>query len=577
MKAREADGHAAVPGRRGVRPWHAILVIFVVVLAAPAWAQDDDRTRYYLGLRGHGSNPFTEVHDLLGASVGVNVNRYWGFELAAEGFERRLRLDGKALGEYLLLPLVPQVRVRYPLLGGRLTPYALAGVGVPLLTDEDVLIFWSHVVNNASRTSLAKHVFVVRYHLPEGFRNRGSRDPSNDPFAGRIEAADMVPGDWAFLKNVPDYETLVPQGPFAGENAFYIRERTRGRPETRVFYGFGIPPPPGAPPQFVTQLQLAEDMAADFNLSAEGRRRFEAEPADMVWTRLGSPVLDERQRLGDLRVVPAPPVLVLQQDQLSRLVGPGGVPRVVQEHEGEEARDLPRRRGPQQRAEQPCQADGLGAEIGAHERLAARGRVPFGEDEIEDGEDGVEPRRHVRRAGDGVRDAGVADLGLGADEPLGHRRGRHEEGPSDLVRLQAAQRAEREGDLRLGGQCRVAAGEDQPEQVVRDLRRIVVGRRDDGVRAGAAVRLDLLRETRPAADAVDRLVPGGLDDPRAGRSRDTLARPLRHRAREGFLGRLLGQVEVADEPDERGDDPAPVGTVHVGHRGAGIGVRRHEG
>ena len=137
MKAREADGHAAVPGRRGVRPWHAILVIFVVVLAAPAWAQDDDRTRYYLGLRGHGSNPFTEVHDLLGASVGVNVNRYWGFELAAEGFERRLRLDGKALGEYLLLPLVPQVRVRYPLLGGRLTPYALAGVGVAFTEFND--------------------------------------------------------------------------------------------------------------------------------------------------------------------------------------------------------------------------------------------------------------------------------------------------------------------------------------------------------------------------------------------------------------------------------------------------------
>ena len=59
-----------------------------------------------------------------------------------------------------------------------------------------------------------------------------------------------------------------------------------------MFYGFGIPPPQGEAPRFVTQLELATEMADDFNLSAEGRRRFEAEPADMVWTRLGSPVLD---------------------------------------------------------------------------------------------------------------------------------------------------------------------------------------------------------------------------------------------------------------------------------------------
>ena len=121
--------------RRRARLWHALLI--VALSAATAWAQDGDEPRYYLGLRGHGSNPFSGVHDLFGASVGVNVNRYWGLELAGDGFERRLRLDGKALGEYLLAPIVPMVRLRYPVLDGRLTPYALAGVGVAFTEFND--------------------------------------------------------------------------------------------------------------------------------------------------------------------------------------------------------------------------------------------------------------------------------------------------------------------------------------------------------------------------------------------------------------------------------------------------------
>ncbi|MGH6918681.1 MAG: hypothetical protein ACREJ0_13380, partial [Geminicoccaceae bacterium] len=179
-----------------------------------------------------------------------------------------------------------------PQVDGRPSEHALAGLGVPLLTDEDVLVFWSHIVNNASYTSLAEHLFVVRYHLPEGFRNRGSRDPANDPFAGPIKAADMVPGDWVYLKNVPDYETLLPRRGFAGENAFYIRERTRGDPKSRVFYGFGLSPPEGEQPRFLTQLEIAKAMAKDFNDYARGRR-FDAAPEDMVWTRLGSPILDD--------------------------------------------------------------------------------------------------------------------------------------------------------------------------------------------------------------------------------------------------------------------------------------------
>src|SRR5687767_13663952 len=92
--------------RRFLLLCHALVIM--ALSATIAWAQDTDRPRYYLSLRGHGSNPFTDAHDLFGASVGVNLNRYWGVELAGEGFERRLRVNGSALGEYAVVPLVPQ-------------------------------------------------------------------------------------------------------------------------------------------------------------------------------------------------------------------------------------------------------------------------------------------------------------------------------------------------------------------------------------------------------------------------------------------------------------------------------------
>jgi opacity protein-like surface antigen len=137
MRSRKADEHAVVCRRR-IGFWHALLIL--ALSAAPAWAQDSDESRSYLHLRGHGSSPFTDIHDLLGASVGMNFNRYWGVELAVDGFERRLRVNGNngdALGEYLVVPLVPQVRLRYPLLDGRLTPYVLGGVGAALTEFND--------------------------------------------------------------------------------------------------------------------------------------------------------------------------------------------------------------------------------------------------------------------------------------------------------------------------------------------------------------------------------------------------------------------------------------------------------
>jgi hypothetical protein len=37
--------------------------------------------------------------------------------------------------------------------------------------------------------------------------------------------------------------------------------------------------------------------------------------------------------------------------------------------------------------------------------------------------------------------------------------------------------------------------------------------------------------------------------------------PLVHSGCEGLLSRFFGQVEIADEPDQGGNNPAPIGAV----------------
>ena len=110
-----------------------LCVSVVLLLAFPVAAQDGDEPRVYLGIRGFGTNPGTHVRDYWGLSVGGNVNRYLGGELSGDLFERRLKVQGfGSVGEYAVTAVVPQIRVRYPLFDGKLTPYVVAGAGFAL-------------------------------------------------------------------------------------------------------------------------------------------------------------------------------------------------------------------------------------------------------------------------------------------------------------------------------------------------------------------------------------------------------------------------------------------------------------
>jgi hypothetical protein len=61
-----------------------------------------------------------------------------------------------------------------------------------------------------------------------------------------------------------------------------------------------------------------------------------------------------------------------------------------------------------------------------------------------------------------------------------------------------------------------------------------------------------------AADPVDRPVASGGDEPGARVVRRPLARPALGGDRERLLSGLLGELEVAEEADQVGEDAAPL-------------------
>ena len=157
------------------------------------------------------------------------------------------------------------------------------------------------------------------------------------------------------------------------------------------------------------------------------------------------------------------------------------------------------------------------------------------------------------------RDAGVADLPLRAHEPLRERRLGDEEGACDLGRLEAADEAQRQRDLCLRRERRVAAGEDQLEPFVGDDCLLVVGEL-----LGPCEQLRLARERLLAPDPVDRRVPGRRHDPGAGIARRSVARPALGRTDEGVLHRVLGEVEVTEDAAEDRDRARPLVAVGAG-------------
>ena len=126
-----------------------------------------------------------------------------------------------------------------------------------------------------------------------------------------------------------------------------------------------------------------------------------------------------------------------------------------------------------QKLKHTAEADGVVAQFVPDQGVPGSGGIAFGEDQIEDGEDGVEPFGQQMRGRDVVGDAGVFNFALGPHQPLGHGGHGQEKGGGDLGGGEAAQRLQGEGDLLLHRQGGVTTGEDQLETFVGNLVEVV--------------------------------------------------------------------------------------------------------
>ena len=102
----------------------------------------------------------------------------------------------------------------------------------------------------------------------------------------------------------------------------------------------------------------------------------------------------------------------------------------------------------------------------------------------------------------------------------------------------------------------MAAREHQSQSLVRDRRLVVGGRLGHLLQRGQQLAFSL--EGPFAADPVDRRIPGGRDDPRAGVGGDAGLRPALERGREGLLDRILGSLEVAEGAGQEGYGASPL-------------------
>jgi opacity protein-like surface antigen len=79
------------------------------------------------------------VNVVIGGGAGYNISDHWGIELQAHGTEPDVRSEGRdrKIEEYSNITIIPAVRFRWPIAGGRIVPYLTGGVGYSVNDDND--------------------------------------------------------------------------------------------------------------------------------------------------------------------------------------------------------------------------------------------------------------------------------------------------------------------------------------------------------------------------------------------------------------------------------------------------------
>jgi len=169
--------------------------------------------------------------------------------------------------------------------------------------------------------------------------------------------------------------------------------------------------------------------------------------------------VERRPSVLDLLGVPQRPVLIAQQHDVA-VAEPGPAAGVVQQHQ----------------CEQPMHLGLVGHQLGDRSpqpqrfvrKVAAggRGRISLVEDQVDDREHRGEPVGQQVGGGHAERDRGGLDLALGPHQALGHRRLADQECSGDLLGRETAERPQRQRDLRVGCERRMAAGEDELQPLI---------------------------------------------------------------------------------------------------------------
>ena len=116
---------------------------------------------------------------------------------------------------------------------------------------------------------------------------------------------------------------------------------------------------------------------------------------------------------------------------------------------------------------QAAKADRLPAKLAADE-VRTRGRgIALGEYQIDDSEDAIEPVRHNVSRRHLIGNPGIADLCFGAHQTLSHGFFRYKKRFGDFRGRQPADRPQRQRNLGLARQGRMAARENQAQHIVR--------------------------------------------------------------------------------------------------------------
>jgi hypothetical protein len=223
----------------------------------------------------------------------------------------------------------------------------------------------------------------------------------------------------------------------------------------------------------------------------------------------------------------------------------------------------------------PClQVPGCQGHDGAGEREGRRGRLMTGE--LVPGGRGVTGRVEQEHRGQHVVGPGVDVLGSRTPEPdpLGldpflrtgetgrHRRLLHEQQIGDLRRGHSADGPECEAEPRLLAEVGVARHVDQLQAVVGQCPRERVDSCPEGITGCAVGGLSgeptvLPRQTGFTPLVVDDEVLGGRGDPRC-RVPQHLRSVCDHSAHERLLHAVLGELQVAGEPEHAAQDARPL-------------------